>query len=148
MNKTKDKLTNAVFQDDIPNGASLNEDSIKVYYLEVDINGKTTRGAEVPKEEYELTSSSNKLNIAFKKKRIKHMKLNMQRRLQMKVLLASKITQKYPVKSKDVSANATVTVSRGTHLAKNSRYNPKTQTIEWTITFNGDQRDIKKLMHF
>ena len=40
MNKTKDKLTNAVFQDDIPNGASLNEDSIKVYYLEVDINGK------------------------------------------------------------------------------------------------------------
>ena len=72
------------------------------------------------------------------------MKLNMQRRLQMKVLLVSKITQKYPAKSKDVSANATVTVSRGTHLAKNSRYNPKTQTIEWTITFNGDQRDIKK----
>ncbi len=29
--------------------------------------GKTTRGAEVPKEEYEFTSSSNKLNIAFKK---------------------------------------------------------------------------------
>ena len=100
MNKTKDKLTNAVFQDDIPNGASLNEDSIKVYYLEVDINGKTTRGAEVPKEEYELTSSSNKLNIAFKKKRIRHMKLNMQRRLQMKVLLVSKITQKYPAKIK------------------------------------------------
>ena len=96
MNKTKDKLTNAVFEDDIPNGASLNEDSIKVYYLEVDINGKT-RGAEVPKEEYELTSSSNKLNIAFKKKRIKHMKLNMQQRLQMKVLLVSKTTQKYPV---------------------------------------------------
>ena len=40
MNKTKDILTNAVFQDNIPNGASLNEDSIKVYELEVDINGK------------------------------------------------------------------------------------------------------------
>ncbi len=40
---------------------------LEVYYLEVDINGKTTRGAEVPKEEYEFTSSSNKLNIAFQK---------------------------------------------------------------------------------
>ncbi len=41
MNKDKKiSLQNAVFQDDIPNGASLNEDSIKVYYLEVDINGK------------------------------------------------------------------------------------------------------------
>ena len=148
MNKTKDKLTNAVFQDDIPNGASLNEDSIKVYYLEVDINGKTTRGAEVPKEEYELTSSSNKLNIAFKKKRIRHMKLNMQRRLQMKVLLVSKITQKYPAKSKDVSANATVTVSRGTHLAKNSRYNPKHRRLNGRLLSTGTREILRKLMRF
>ncbi|MGQ0519128.1 collagen binding domain-containing protein, partial [Bacillus sp. D-CC] len=38
----------------------------------------------------------------------------------------------------------TVTVSRGTHLNKTSKYDPKTQTIEWTITYNGDQREIKK----
>ncbi|WP_283774420.1 collagen binding domain-containing protein, partial [Bacillus paralicheniformis] len=25
-----------------------------------------------------------------------------------------------------------------------SKYVPKTQTIEWTITYNGDQREIKK----
>ena len=66
MNKTKDMLTNAIFKDSIPKGASLNEDSIKVYYLEVDINGNTTRGAEVNKKDYELTSSSDALNIAFK----------------------------------------------------------------------------------
>ena len=77
MNKTKDILTNAVFQDNIPNGANLNEDSIKVYELEVDINGKTTRGAKVSKEEYTLTSSSDKLNIAFKNETKKHIKLNM-----------------------------------------------------------------------
>ncbi|MDK7472779.1 SpaA isopeptide-forming pilin-related protein [Bacillus paranthracis] len=145
MNKTKDKLTNAVFQDDIPNGASLNEDSIKVYYLEVDINGKTTRGAEVPKEEYELTSSSNKLNIAFKKETNKAYEIEYATKITDESVTSFKNNAKVSSKNqKDVSANATVTVSRGTHLAKNSRYNPKTQTIEWTITFNGDQRDIKK----
>ena len=145
MNKTKDKLTNAVFEDDIPNGASLNEDSIKVYYLEVDINGKTTRGAEVPKEEYELTSSSNKLNIAFKKETNKAYEIEYATKITDESVTSFKNNAKVSSKNqKDVSANATVTVSRGTHLAKNSRYNPKTQTIEWTITFNGDQRDIKK----
>ncbi len=145
MNKTKDKLTNAVFQDDIPNGASLNEDSIKVYYLEVDINGKTTRGAEVPKEEYEFTSSSNKLNIAFKKETNKAYEIEYATKITDESVTSFKNNAKVSSKNqKDVSANATVTVSRGTHLAKNSRYNPKTQTIEWTITFNGDQRDIKK----
>ncbi|MGG3113701.1 SpaA isopeptide-forming pilin-related protein [Bacillus paranthracis] len=145
MNKTKDKLTNAVFQDDIPNGAILNEDSIKVYYLEVDINGKTTRGAEVPKEEYELTSSSNKLNIAFKKETNKAYEIEYATKITDESVTSFKNNAKVSSKNqKDISANATVTVSRGTHLAKNSRYNPKTQTIEWTITFNGDQRDIKK----
>lgn len=102
MNKTKDILTNAVFQDNIPNGANLNEDSIKVYELEVDINGKTTRGAKVSKEEYTLTSSSDKLNIAFKNETKKHIKLNMRQKLLTKVLLVSKMKQKYPARIKEM----------------------------------------------
>ncbi|MGE1007364.1 SpaA isopeptide-forming pilin-related protein [Bacillus cereus] len=145
MNKTKDKLTNAVFQDNIPNGASLNEDSIKVYYLEVDINGKTTRGAEVPKEEYELTSSSNKLNIAFKKETNKAYEIEYATKITDESVTSFKNNAKVSSDNQgSVAANATVTVSRGTHLEKTSKYNPKTQTIEWTITYNGDQRDIKK----
>ncbi|MGG1700309.1 SpaA isopeptide-forming pilin-related protein [Bacillus paranthracis] len=145
MNKTKDKLTNAVFEDDIPNGASLNEDSIKVYYLEVDINGKTTRGAEVPKEEYELTSSSNKLNIAFKKETNKAYEIEYATKITDESVTSFKNNAKVSSDNQgSVAANATVTVSRGTHLEKTSKYNPKTQTIEWTITYNGDQRDIKK----
>ncbi|MGZ7148344.1 SpaA isopeptide-forming pilin-related protein [Bacillus sp. BC07] len=145
MNKTKDKLTNAVFQDNIPNGASLNEDSIKVYYLEVDINGKTTRGAEVPKEEYELTSSSDKLNIAFKNETNKAYQIEYATKITDESVTSFKNEAKVSSKNqKDVSANATVTVKRGTHLEKTSKYNPKTQTIEWTITYNGDQRKISK----
>ncbi|HDR7513949.1 SpaA isopeptide-forming pilin-related protein [Bacillus mobilis] len=145
MNKTKDKLTNAVFQDNIPNGASLNEDSIKVYYLEVDINGKTTRGAEVPKEEYELTSSSDKLNIAFKNETSKAYQIEYATKITDESVTSFKNEAKVSSKNqKDVSANATVTVKRGTHLEKTSKYNPKTQTIEWTITYNGDQRKISK----
>lgn len=145
MNKTKDILTNAVFQDNIPNGSSLNEDSIKVYELEVDINGKTTRGAEVSKEEYTLTSSSDKLNIAFKNETKKAYQIEYATKITDESVTSFKNEAKVSSKNQgDVSANATVTVSRGTHLEKTSKYNPKTQTIEWTITFNGDQRDIKQ----
>ncbi|MFV8518484.1 SpaA isopeptide-forming pilin-related protein [Bacillus sp. SBS7] len=145
MNKTKDKLTNAVFQDEIPKGTSLNEDSVKVYYLEVDINGKTTRGAEVPKEEYELTSSSDKLNIAFKKETNKAYEIEYATKITDESVTSFKNNAKVSSDNQDtVSTNATVTVSRGTHLEKTSNYNPKTQTIEWTITYNGDQRKINK----
>ncbi|QWH20291.1 LPXTG cell wall anchor domain-containing protein [Bacillus mycoides] len=145
MNKAKDRLTNAVFQDNIPNGASLDEDSIKVYELEVDINGNTTRGVEVSKEEYTLTSSSNKLNIAFKSETKKAYQIEYATKITDESVTSFKNEAKVTSDNqKDVSANATITVSRGTHLEKTSKYNPKTQTIEWTITYNGDQRNIKK----
>ncbi|QWG58812.1 LPXTG cell wall anchor domain-containing protein [Bacillus mycoides] len=146
MNKTKDTLTNAVFKDNIPQGTSLNKDSIKVYHLDVDINGNVKRGAEADPSEYKIVSSDgSKLEIAFKDK------INQAYQIEY----ATKITDENATNFRnDVTitsdnqsqqkANATVTVSRGTHLDKTSKYDPKTQTIEWTITYNGDQRDIKK----
>ncbi|MED1683973.1 SpaA isopeptide-forming pilin-related protein, partial [Bacillus paranthracis] len=146
MNKTKDTLKNAVFKDNIPQGTSLNKDSIKVYYLEVDVNGNATRGKEADPADYKIISSDgSKLEIAFKE--------NISKAYQIEYV--TKITDEN-VKDfrnnvtitsdnqKQQNASATVTVSRGTHLNKTSKYDPKTQTIEWTITYNGDQRNIKK----
>ncbi len=146
MNKTKDTLKNAVFKDNIPQGTSLNKDSIKVYYLEVDVNGNATRGKEADPEDYKIISSDgSKLEIAFKE--------NISKAYQIEY--ATKITDEN-VKDfrnnvtitsdnqKQQNASSTVTVSRGTHLNKTSKYDPKTQTIEWTITYNGDQKNIKK----
>ncbi len=146
MNKTKDTLKNAVFKDNIPQGTSLNKDSIKVYYLEVDVNGNATRGKEADPEDYKIISSDgSKLEIAFKE--------NISKAYQIEY--ATKITDEN-VKhfrnnvtitsdnQKQQNASSTVTVSRGTHLNKTSKYDPKTQTIEWTITYNGDQKNIKK----
>ncbi|MES5952676.1 SpaA isopeptide-forming pilin-related protein [Bacillus fungorum] len=146
MNKTKDTLKNAVFKDNIPQGTSLNKDSIKVYYLEVDVNGNVTRGKEADSADYKIISSdSSKLEISFKDEINKAYQIE----------YATKITDEGVTSFRnDVTitssnqnqqkADATVTVSRGTHLDKTSKYDPKTQTIEWTITYNGDQRDIKK----
>ncbi|KAB2459055.1 SpaA isopeptide-forming pilin-related protein [Bacillus sp. CH140a_4T] len=146
MNKTKETLKNAVFKDNIPQGTSLNKDSIKVYYLEVDVNGNTTRGKEADPADYKIISSDgSKLEIAFKDSINKAYQIE----------YATKITDEN-VKSfqnnvtitsdnqKQQNASSTVTVSRGTHLNKTSKYDPKTQTIEWTITYNGDQKNIKK----
>ncbi|PEQ68333.1 SpaA isopeptide-forming pilin-related protein [Bacillus cereus] len=146
MNKTQDILKNAVFKDNIPQGTNLNKDSIKVYYLEVDVNGNVTRGAEAEPTDYNIISSDgSKLEIAFKDSINKAYQIE----------YATKITDEN-IKSfrnnvtitsdnqKQQNASSTVTVSRGTHLNKTSKYDPKTQTIEWTITYNGDQREIKK----
>ncbi|OTW69562.1 collagen-binding protein [Bacillus thuringiensis serovar roskildiensis] len=146
MNKTKENLKNAVFKDTIPQGTILNKDSIKVYYLEVDVNGNATRGKEADPADYKIISSDgSKLEIAFKDS-IKEA---------YQIEYVTKITDEN-VKSfqnnvtitsdnqKQQNTSATVTVSRGTHLNKTSKYDPKTQTIEWTITYNGDQRNIKK----
>ncbi|MGQ7872563.1 SpaA isopeptide-forming pilin-related protein [Bacillus sp. 1A] len=146
MNKTKDTLKNAVFKDNIPQGTSLNKDSIKVYYLEVDVNGNVMRGAEAEPTDYNIISSDgSKLEIVFKDSINKAYQIE----------YATKITDEN-IKSfrnnvtitsdnqKQQNASSTVTVSRGTHLNKTSKYDPKTQTIEWTITYNGDQREIKK----
>ncbi|EOO13109.1 SpaA isopeptide-forming pilin-related protein [Bacillus cereus] len=146
MNKTKDTLKNAVFKDNIPQGTSLNKDSIKVYYLEVDVNGNATRGAEANPADYKITSSdSSKLEIAFKDNISKAYQIEYATKIndenvtnfQNNVTITSD-------NQKQQNTSATVTVSRGTHLNKTSKYDPKTQTIEWTITYNGDQRDIKK----
>ncbi|WP_436866744.1 SpaA isopeptide-forming pilin-related protein [Bacillus fungorum] len=146
MNKKKDTLKKAIFKDNIPQGTSLNKDSIKVYNLEVDINGNVTRGKEADPADYKIISSdSSKLEISFKDEINKAYQIE----------YATKITDESVTSFRnDVTitssnqnqqkADATVTVSRGTHLDKTSKYDPKTQTIEWTITYNGDQRDIKK----
>ncbi|QWU47859.1 SpaA isopeptide-forming pilin-related protein [Bacillus sp. NP247] len=146
MNKTKDKLINAVFKDTIPQGTNLNKDSIKVYYLEVDVNGNATRGAEADPADYKITSSDgSKLEIAFKDNIDKAYQIEYTTKItdenvenfQNNVTITSD-------NQKQQNASSTVTVSRGTHLNKTSKYDPKTQMIEWTITYNGDQRDIKK----
>ncbi|AFU16015.1 Lpxtg-motif cell wall anchor domain protein [Bacillus thuringiensis MC28] len=146
MNKTKDKLKNAIFKDNIPQGTSLNKDSIKVYYLEVDVNGNATRGAEADPADYKITSSDgSKLEIAFKDNIDKAYQIEYTTKItdenvenfQNNVTITSD-------NQKQQNASSTVTVSRGTHLNKTSKYDPKTQMIEWTITYNGDQRDIKK----
>ncbi|MDA2015986.1 SpaA isopeptide-forming pilin-related protein [Bacillus cereus] len=146
MNKTKDTLKNAVFKDNIPQGTSLNKDSIKVYYLEVDVNGNATRGKEADPADYKIISSDgSKLEIAFKDS-IKEA---------YQIEYVTKITDENVKNFQNnvtitsdnqgqQKASSTVTVSRGTHLNKTSKYDPKTQTIEWTITYNGDQRNIKK----
>ncbi|MCU5484674.1 SpaA isopeptide-forming pilin-related protein, partial [Bacillus cereus] len=146
MNKTKDTLKNTVFKDNIPQGTSLNKDSIKVYYLEVDVNGNATRGKEADPADYKIISSDgSKLEIAFKDS-IKEA---------YQIEYVTKITDENVKNFQNnvtitsdnqgqQKASSTVTVSRGTHLNKTSKYDPKTQTIEWTITYNGDQRNIKK----
>ncbi|PGB55303.1 SpaA isopeptide-forming pilin-related protein, partial [Bacillus anthracis] len=146
MNKTKDTLKNAVFKDNIPQGTSLNKDSIKVYYLEVDVNGNATRGQEADPTDYKIISSDgSKLEIAFKDSIKKAYQIEYVTKITDENVKSFQnnvtITSDNQGQQK---ASSTVTVSRGTHLNKTSKYDPKTQTIEWTITYNGDQRNIKK----
>ena len=93
MNKTQDTLKNAIFKDNIPQGTNLNKDSIKVYYLEVDVNGNVTRGAEAEPTDYNIISSDgSKLEIAFKDSINKAYQIEYATKLLMKILKVSEIT--------------------------------------------------------
>ena len=73
----------------------------------------------------------------------------MQQKLLTKVLLVSKMKQKYPAKNQgDVSANATVTVSRGTHLEKTSKYNPKHKQLNGQLLSTVTKEILNNLMRF
>ncbi|MFD3450375.1 SpaA isopeptide-forming pilin-related protein [Microbacteriaceae bacterium 4G12] len=145
VNKTKDTLTNVIVKDPMPAGLSLNTNSIKVYHLDVDIDGNTTLGAEADPNEYTIISSNgSNLEIAFKDK------INQAYQIQYTTKITDDTVTTFDntvtVSSdniKDQTATATVTVPHGKHLDKTSAYDPKIQTVNWTITYNGDEKTIK-----
>jgi len=140
FNKDEKNITNAIFEDTIPEGLELDLDSIEVYKLKVKLDGSVIEDGEFTG--FTKSLAGNKLELGFgdieDAYRVKYKtKINEGKS-------SYKNDAKLTGDSYTNGASATVTAKFSQPLAKKSKYDSATQTITWSIEYNYDLRDIKK----
>ncbi|QAA23754.1 hypothetical protein C0674_14800 [Sporolactobacillus terrae] len=146
INTNEATLKNAVVKDPTPAGLTLNKDSIKLYQLQVNVDGTVKLGSQVPSSDYELGTDDGNLTIKF------NQDINRAYQIQYSTKIndsSKKGTFKNTATlssdgNEDVKASASITTKLGTHLTKTGSYDSNTQTIKWTINYNGDEQSIKQ----
>jgi LPXTG-motif cell wall-anchored protein len=148
FNKQLAKIDQAILKDPIQTGQALQPGSIKLYQLDVQLDGSVIQGELVDPNEYmiEKTDDSD-FQLRFKTEPLRN---------------AYRVTYTTTITNDDqtsfvneavltgnnfieLKAKATVTVKRGTALAKSSTaYDAKNQTIEWAIQYNWNEKAIAK----
>ncbi|MBM7713839.1 putative surface anchored protein [Bacillus thermophilus] len=147
FNKQLKKIQNAVLRDPIQTGQRLQADSIKVYKLDVQLDGSVVQGDLMDPGEYAIEKiAGSDFLVRFKAKQIDSA---------YRVVFVTDITDQDGTKYKneavltgdDVSlpASATVSVNRGKPISKKStHYDQQTQTITWEILYNYNEKSISK----
>jgi len=146
FNKSLGKVNKAVLSDPIQDGQSLEQGSIKLYHLCVKLNGTVTLGAEVDAGDYTIgkTSEGKDFIINF------HDDIKTAYRLVYTTNITDENKSIFKNKATLLSdgkqvgeAEATVSVKRGTPLAKRSAsYDKASQTITWEIKYNYNEKNI------
>ncbi|WP_100486720.1 SpaA isopeptide-forming pilin-related protein [Sporolactobacillus pectinivorans] len=147
INEAENTLTNAKVTDPTLTGLSLNTSSIQVYPLTVNVDGSTTLGTTpVPASDYTVQDSDGNLEIDFNNPISSAYQIQYSTAITDAGKNISSFDNKATLTSDGVSsvtADATVTNKRGDHLTKTATgYNASTQTITWTINYNGDDKSI------
>ncbi|WP_312470539.1 SpaA isopeptide-forming pilin-related protein [Neobacillus sp.] len=149
FNKQLAKVDQAILRDPIQTGQALQSGSIKLYLLYVQLDGSVKQGEAVNPNDYiiEKITGGGDFQIRFKEGTV---------RSAYRVCYTTTITNADQTSFENEAsllgtniseskAKTTVTVSRGTPLAKDSTgYNAKEQTIEWTIKYNYNEKTIAK----
>jgi uncharacterized surface anchored protein len=152
INTSLDVIDNAVLRDAIQPGLELDVDSIKVYRLNVPLNGTPTQGDELTAgTDYTITPNTNTENLEISFGNIDSA---------YRVIFTTDVTAEWdgdePQGRKtfnntanfegtgvNQSAPASVQIRRGEPLNKqHDGYNSETQTITWEIRFNYDSREM------
>jgi LPXTG-motif cell wall-anchored protein len=151
FNKAYNKINQAVLQDPIEEGQSLQANSIKLYKLHVNFDGTVSQGEEINSSEYKISKISGKdfqlqfnspINSAYRVVYKTDITNEDQKQFKNTATLSGKDFN-------DLSASATVNVGRGTPLEKKSaRYDEKEQTIDWEIKYNYNEKLIGKVDAF
>ena len=140
FNKDLKEIQNAQLQDPMPENQEFVAGSIKIYELDVQLDGSVKVGEEVTSS----YGTAFPLNFGTSNKAYR-------------VVFQSKITDgegtTYPNKAtltgdniKDVPATASVGVKRGQPLEKRSTsYDSSTQTITWEIKYNYNEKTISQV---
>jgi len=148
VNTDSKKLNAPEVSDQIPVGLELDETSIKVYQLNLNIDKAPDVGGEVTPEvgNYKVTADGSAFSIKFNDAEFTsayriHFRTN---------VIDEKETyfnNTATLKSNTTSENASddVTIQRKELVTKKAdNYDPVNQTVEWTIEYNHGEKDILK----
>ncbi|GGE82877.1 SpaA isopeptide-forming pilin-related protein [Priestia taiwanensis] len=146
LNKQLKKIDQAVLRDPIEAGQALQANSIKVYELNVDIDGTVSEGNLIDPSEYEIGKINGQdFQLNFKSPTIRDA---------YRVVYKTDITdgEQKTFNNKatlsgqnftEVSVDARVDVGRGTPLDKKSiEYDAKNQVIKWEVKYNYNEKTI------
>jgi len=144
INKTESHLTNAKVTDPTPDGLTLDKSSIKIYPVTVNVNGTIVVGdTPIDSSKYTLSTSDGNLEVDFKDPIDSAYQIRYTTTITDKT--KNSFTNTATLQSKENGSqptSATVSISHGAHLKKASAYDAKTQTITWTVNYNGDMQSI------
>lgn len=144
INTSLDELDHVVLSDIIQNGQKLVDSSIKVYELNVALNGDKAQGKEITSG-FENRSNELKVEIDFGS-------INSAYRVEFITIISDLNWEDEKVFKNEAelifdggnkTAEASVSIKRGKTLEKKSaHYDWETQTITWEIKYNYNQRSI------
>ncbi|MGO2267598.1 MAG: SpaA isopeptide-forming pilin-related protein [Vagococcus salmoninarum] len=150
INVGLEKLTNAVITESFPEGTEY--ESVAVYKVKVDFNGVIIPGEKEPMEEgkdYTVDSNGNVTFIGEIKDayRIEYTtNINPDSKPGPEggeVAYKNTVTIKSDELTEEIPASSTITSKYNKSLDKvNAGYDPKTQTMKWTIKYNYTENDI------
>nr|WP_198044719.1 collagen binding domain-containing protein [Lysinibacillus timonensis] len=145
VNTKLDTISNASVKDTIEEGQILVKDSIHVYALDVNLDGTATQGALASPDSITINVVDEKdIEVGFGED------INSAYRIVYQTNITNEDQQTFSNTAtlfegdKEVdSATSSVSVQRGGHLAKESTgYNAATQTVNWRIKYNYNQKSI------
>ncbi|MEI5906807.1 SpaA isopeptide-forming pilin-related protein [Bacillus spongiae] len=146
FNKQLEFINDAILLDPIQNGLQFQEDSLKVYHLDIQLDNSIVIGNVVDPSEYEI----QKLN--GQDFQIRFGNINSAYRVVFSTDITDKDRMTYRNEAilsganvRDLNTTATVSVGRGQPLQKRATHYDKTaQTITWEIKYNYDEKTIEK----
>lgn len=148
VNKVLDSVYGANLLDTIPAGLTLtNPLDVKVYDLNVKLNGSVTQGSEISNSRYSVTTPSGNLNVAFNESPIIGA-YRIQFTTDITDATKTNFTNNASFSGTNlqaVPASATVNVTRGAYLSKKSSdYHSATQVTYWEINYNYNESSVLK----
>ncbi|AWB44569.1 cell wall protein [Paenibacillus sp. CAA11] len=145
LNKKLETIENAVLTDPIPDGLELNQGTIELYHLDVNLDGSVVAGGQVDASKYSIvkTQDGKDFQIKFSDSSINQA---YQLRYTTKITSGTNFTNTAILSGtnyQDATASATVGIKYGDLLKKKAvNYDPVHQTIDWEINYNFGEQAI------
>ncbi|OWA36200.1 hypothetical protein B9G55_10145 [Saccharibacillus sp. O16] len=146
VNTSLQKLKEVSLNDPIPDGLTLDLESVQVYKLGISPSGERTQGEKLSAEQYTLNGDgSSGLNLSFANA-LNGQAYRITYGTAVEVGTQTKFTNTATLKAagqEPVTASATVSVKRGELLNKSvGAYDRATQSIDWKIRYNAGMLTI------